>query len=260
MFSSLNSPNINYTAIKGEQYCPIKHAKTDDAVQLPCSHIFDRELIERWININTKCPVCWRSQAEFYTLKQKSIHVIKSSFRFLNKYGFIVFSPTVHFVSSLVSYGRIAHLRAQHHEPVCLNLAASSQLRNAYFTSSQFFQISFILFSNVVDTYNPIESSDSLGEAVSRRLVQFGNISLLMTTAAMGFGVSSEPYARPLPSLYILGFVSLVAGTLIRVAQCALLRENRFDLDIVIFCGAALAITMCGIITYIQHNEFFNGI
>ena len=38
--------------------CLAKYANNDDLRELPCSHFFHKECVDKWLKINALCPLC----------------------------------------------------------------------------------------------------------------------------------------------------------------------------------------------------------
>lgn len=38
--------------------CLAKYANNDELRELPCSHFFHKECVDKWLKINASCPLC----------------------------------------------------------------------------------------------------------------------------------------------------------------------------------------------------------
>lgn len=56
MLCSVVTPVIS--AVQVCCICLSKYVHNDELRELPCSHFFHKECVDKWLNINATCPLC----------------------------------------------------------------------------------------------------------------------------------------------------------------------------------------------------------
>ncbi|GFS35366.1 C3H4 type zinc finger protein [Actinidia rufa] len=69
--------------------CLAKYANNDELRELPCSHFFHKECVDKWLKINALCPLCKREVGEsFLTLLSGPNTNLSGAFKFVDMYIF----------------------------------------------------------------------------------------------------------------------------------------------------------------------------
>lgn len=47
-----------YSATQACCICLAKYVNNDELRELPCTHLFHKECVDKWLKINASCPLC----------------------------------------------------------------------------------------------------------------------------------------------------------------------------------------------------------